>query len=74
MLHYGNGVVVESKVLSFPTLITKLLDVNKITSGDDEVVVLLKRHYPVKSLRNMAKHFMCSQLTKGNELIKQVRQ
>lgn len=44
---------IEIHVLPYPALITKLLEVNKITAREDEVFVPLKRHTLGKSLRNM---------------------
>lgn len=42
MLEYAIGVVAKNKVLPYQTLTTKLLEVNKITPREDEVVVPLK--------------------------------
>lgn len=63
MLKYVDGVVVESRVLPYLALITKLLEVNKITHREYEDMVLLKRHTRGKSLRNMPSDFVQPKLS-----------
>lgn len=73
MFDYANGAIAKSKVLPYPALITKLLEVNKITHQHDELVVALKWHSPGKCLRNMANDFIRSELPKRKELVREVR-
>lgn len=64
----------ENKVLPYPALIIKLLEVNKITPWEDETVVKIKRHSPGQSLRSTTNDFIRFELSKGKELVKEIRQ
>lgn len=74
MLEYVEGVVSKSRVMPYPALITKLLEVNNIKAKDNELVIPIKRHLLDRSLRNMHNAFMRSKLPKGKELIMEVKQ